>query len=215
MDEVLTAPAPATLTSIPPVTLTGNVIRLEPLSEAHIPDLEYACKDPPDSRKTIWRYLLDARLYREGGMQRVVKEFLARQARGTDMPLAIIDLKSGNACGTTRFLDIQCENLAAEIATWIGLGYARDAANLESKYLMLQYAFEELGLMRIQFKVDTRNFNSIDAIERIKATREGMARNHILLHDGTPRSSILWSILDSEWPAVKIHMENLMARAKP
>lgn len=214
MDEVLTAPPPVTLTCIPPVTLEGHSIRLEPLSEAHIADLEYACKDPPDSRRTIWRYLLDARLYREGGMQRVVKEFLARQARGTDMPLAIIDLKSGNACGTTRFLEIQCENLAVEMATWIGLGYDRDAANLESKYLMLQYGFEDLGLMRVQFKIDTRNFNSIDAIERIKAVREGMARNHILLHDGTPRSSLLYSILDSEWPAVKLHMENLMARAK-
>jgi RimJ/RimL family protein N-acetyltransferase len=208
MDEVLT--------SIPPVTLAGTTIRLEPLSEAHIPDLEYACKDPPDSRRTIWRYLLDARLYREGGMQRVVKEFLARQAKGTDMPLAIIDLKSGNACGTTRFLEIQCENLTVEMATWIGLGYDRrvDAPNLESKYLMLQYAFEDLGLMRVHFKIDTRNFNSIDAIERIKATREGMARNHILLHDGTPRSSLLYSILDSEWPAVKLHMENLLARAR-
>jgi N-acetyltransferase len=214
MDEVLTTPPPVTLTHIPPVTREGHVIRLEPLSEAHIPDLEYACKDPPDNRRTIWRYLLDARLYREGGMKRVVTEFLARQERGTDMPLAIIDLKSGNACGTTRFLDIQCENLTVEIATWIGLGYERDAANLESKYLMLQYAFEDLGLMRVQFKIDTRNFNSIDAVERIKATREGMARNHILLHDGTPRSSILYSILDSEWPAVKVHMENLMARAK-
>jgi len=199
--------------SIAPFTLAGKAIRLEPLTEAHIPDLEYACKDPPDSRRTIWRYLLDARIYREGGMEGLVQELLARQGRGTDMPLAVIDLKSGNACGTTRFMEIQLENRAVEIGTWIGLGYQREGANLESKYLMLKHAFDTLGLMRVQFKIDTRNFSSIDAIERIKATREGLARNHILLHDGTPRSSALYSILDNEWPAVEVHLENLMARA--
>ena len=201
------------LSRIEPPTLTGKAIRLEPLTEAHIPDLEYACKDPPDGRRTIWRYLLDARMYREGGMERVVKEFLARQERGTDVPLAIIDLKSGNACGTTRFMEVQLENKAVEIGTWIGLGYQREGANLESKYLMLKHAFDALKLMRVQFKIDTRNFASIDAIERIKATREGLARNHILLADGTPRSSALYSILDSEWPAIEVHLENLMARA--
>jgi len=201
--------------TIAPFSVTGKAIRLEPLTEAHIPDLDYACKDPPDSRRTIWRYLLDARIYRESGMEGLVKELLARRARGTDLPLAIIDLKSGNACGTTRFMEIQLENRAVEIGTWIGLGYQREGANLESKYLMLKHAFDTLGLMRVQFKIDTRNFGSIDAIERIKATREGLARNHILLHDGTPRSSALYSILDSEWPAVEIHLENLMARAGP
>jgi RimJ/RimL family protein N-acetyltransferase len=199
--------------TIEPVTLTGKSIRLEPLAEAHIPDLEYACKDPPDGRRTIWRYLLDARLYRDGGMERVVKELLARQSRGTDLPFAIIDLKSGNACGTTRFMEIQVEDRAVEIGTWIGLGYQREGMNLESKQLMLKHAFDVLAAQRVQFKIDTRNFASIEAIERIKATREGLLRNHILLHDGTPRSSAMFSILDSEWPAVEVHLENLMARS--
>jgi len=197
---------------IEPTTLTGKSIRLEPLTEAHIPDLEYACRDPADGRRTIWRYLLDARIYREAGMGALVKELLARQARGTDLPFAIIDLKSGNACGTTRFMEIQVENRALEIGTWIGLGYQREGINLESKLLMLKHAFDTLNAMRVQFKIDTRNFASIEAIERIKATREGLARNHIILHDGTPRTSALFSILDSEWPAVEIHLENLMAR---
>jgi RimJ/RimL family protein N-acetyltransferase len=199
--------------TIQPVTLPGKSIRLEPLSEAHIPDLEYACKDPPDGRRTIWRYLLDARLYRDGGMEKVVKELLARQARGTDLPFAIIDLKSGNACGTTRFMEIQVDDRALEIGTWIGLGYQREGMNLESKLLMLKHAFDVLHAMRVQFKIDTRNFASIEAIERIKATREGLLRNHIILHDGTPRSSAMFSILDSEWPAVEVHLENLMARS--
>jgi RimJ/RimL family protein N-acetyltransferase len=198
---------------IEPVTMTGKAIRLEPLTEAHTPDLEYACKDPPDGRRTIWRYLLDARVYKDVGMAGMVKALLARQAEGTDLPFAIIDLKSGNAVGTTRYMEIQPENRVVEIGTWIGLGFQREGANLESKYLMLKHAFADLGAMRVQFKIDTRNFASIDAIERIKATREGIARNHILLHDGTPRSSAVYSILDTEWPAVEVHLENLMARA--
>ena len=65
--------------------------------------------------------------------------------------------------------------------------------------------------MRVQFKIDTRNFASIEAIERIKATREGLLRNHIILHDGTPRSSAMFSILDNEWPAVKARLQARLA----
>jgi N-acetyltransferase len=199
--------------TVEPVVLTGKGIRLEPLAESHIQDLDYACKDPPDGRRSIWRYLLDSRVYREGGMERLVKELLERRARGTDFPFAIIDLKSGNAVGTTRFMEIQPENRVVEIGTWIGANYQREGINLESKHLMLKHAFGALHAMRVQFKIDHRNFGSIDAIERIKAIKEGIARNHIILHDGTPRSSVIYSILDTEWPAVELHLENLMARA--
>jgi RimJ/RimL family protein N-acetyltransferase len=199
--------------AVEPVTLTGKAIRLEPLAMAHVPDLDYACRDPADGRRTIWRYLLDSRTYRESGMEGLAKELLARRERGTDMPFAIIDLKTGHACGTTRFMEIQPENRVVEIGTWMGLDFQREGINLESKYLMLRHAFGPLNAMRVQFKIDHRNFASIDAIERIKAMKEGIARNHIILHDGTPRSSVVYSILDSEWPAVEVHMENLMARA--
>jgi RimJ/RimL family protein N-acetyltransferase len=199
--------------AVEPVTLSGKLIRLEPLAETHIPDLDYACKDPPDNRRTIWRYLLDSRTYRSGGMEAVVGELIRRRRDGTDFAFAIIDLKSGHACGTTRFMEIQPENRVVEIGTWIGLDFQREGVNLESKYLMLRHAFGPLNAMRVQFKIDSRNFASIDAIERIRAVKEGIARNHIILHDGTPRSSVIYSILDTEWPAVEVHLETLMARA--
>jgi RimJ/RimL family protein N-acetyltransferase len=198
--------------NVQPVTLLGKLCRLEPLTPEHAGDLEYACKDSPDGRRTIWRYLLDARTYREHGMEGLIAELLTKQERGSALPLAIIELKSGHAVGTTRFMEIQRENRCVEIGTWIGLNFQREGLNLESKYLMLKHAFGELNAMRVQFKIDHRNFASLDAIERIKAYREGLLRNHIILADGTPRSSVSYSILDSEWPAIEIHLENMMAR---
>jgi RimJ/RimL family protein N-acetyltransferase len=197
---------------IAPVTLTGKHLRLDPLGMAHVPDLEYACKDSPDGRRSIWRYLLDARIYRERGMDGLVRTLLDRQAAGRDLPFAIIDLKSGNAVGTTRFMEIEIENRCVEIGTWIGLNFQREGLNLESKQLMLRHAFDTLEVRRVQFKIDHRNFASLDAIERLRAYREGVLRNHIILADGTPRSSVYFSILDSEWPAIDLHLEALLAR---
>jgi N-acetyltransferase len=195
-----------------PVVLEGRHLHLEPLTLEHVPDLDRACRDSKDGTRTIWRYLLDARIYRERGMEGVVKTFLERQAAGTDLPFAIIEHKSGNAVGTTRFMEIERENRVVEIGTWIGLGYQREGLNLESKQLMLKHAFDTLGAVRVQFKIDHRNFASLDAIERIRAFREGVLRNHIILADGTPRSSVYYSILDTEWPAIEVHVESLMER---
>ncbi|MEI6738172.1 MAG: GNAT family N-acetyltransferase, partial [Pseudomonadota bacterium] len=129
------------------VTLTGKHICLEPLALSHVADLDYACKDSADGRRTIWRYLLDARVYRSTGMSGVVQTLLDRQTEGTDMPFAIIDLKSGNAVGTTRFMEIEVENRVVEVGTWIGLSYQREGINLESKSLMLKYAFDTMNVM--------------------------------------------------------------------
>lgn len=198
---------------IKPVTLTGLHLRLEPLSMDHVKALDYACRDAPDGRRTIWRYLLDARIYREHGMTGLVKALLDRQAAGSDLPFAMIDLKTGNAVGTTRFMEIEIDNRVVEVGTWIGLNFQREGLNLESKQLMLKHAFNTLGVVRVQFKIDHRNFASLDAIERLRAYREGVLRNHIILADGTPRSSVYYSILDSEWPAIDLHLESLLARA--
>lgn len=198
---------------IKPVTLIGKQLQLEPLTIDHVSDLDDACQDSPDGRKTIWRYLLDAKIYRESGMLGIVNALLTRKAAGTDFPFVIIDIKSGHAVGTTRFMEIDHDNRVVEIGTWIGLNFQREGLNLESKQLMLRHAFDTLGVMRVQFKIDHRNFASLDAVERLRAYREGVLRNHIILADGTPRSSVYYSILETEWPAIEVHLENLMARA--
>jgi RimJ/RimL family protein N-acetyltransferase len=174
-------------------------VRLEPLSLAHVSDLTLAGQD-----ENIWRYMLYGIVRNEDDMRRWVEDILNRQRRGTDLPFAVVYLENGRAIGATRYLDIRPEHRGLEIGgTWYGLAYQRTAVNTESKYLLLQHAFETLGCIRVQFKTDQRNERSQRALERIGAVREGIARNHMLLEDGTIRNSVYYSIVDSEWPEVK------------
>ena len=188
---------------IHPITLTGRGVRLEPLSEAHVPDLTVAGAD-----EGIWRYMVYGAMGGEEQMRAWVQEILDRQARGTDLPFAVVHLETGRAVGSTRYMDIQPGNRGLEIGgTWYGAAFQRTAVNTECKYLLLRHAFETRGTLRVQLKTDLRNTRSQKAIERIGAVREGVLRNHMLLPDGYVRSSVYYSILDSEWPAVKAQLE--------
>jgi RimJ/RimL family protein N-acetyltransferase len=138
---------------------------------------------------------------------------LARQARGTDLPFAVVHLASGQAIGATRYMDIQPANRALEIGgTWYAPAYRRTAVNTEAKYLLLAHAFEALGCVRVQLKTDLRNERSQRAIERIGAQKEGVLRHNLIMPDGHRRSSVYYSILDEEWPAVKARLEALLGR---
>jgi RimJ/RimL family protein N-acetyltransferase len=188
---------------IQPVVLTGRVIRLEPLSEKHIPDLTIAGRD-----ESIWQYMLYGIINTEEGMRDWVRDMLNRQAQGTDLPFAVIHLDSRRAIGGTRFMDIRRQHRGVEIGgTWYATAYQRTAVNTECKYLLLRHAFEVWQCIRVQFKADLRNERSQRALERIGAIREGVLRNHMILRDGTIRHSIFYSILDSEWPVVKRGLE--------
>jgi RimJ/RimL family protein N-acetyltransferase len=188
---------------IHPITLTGRVVRLEPLSEAHVPDLAIAGAD-----ESIWQYMVYGGVGGKAQMREWVREILSRQARGTDLPFAVIHLGSGRAVGSTRYLDIQPQHRGLEVGgTWYGVAYQRSAVNTECKYLLLRHAFEVLGCLRVQLKTDLRNERSQRAIERIGAVREGVLRNHMILPDGHVRSSVYYSLLASEWPAVKAKLE--------
>ncbi len=188
---------------IQPVVLTGRYVRLEPLSETHVPDLTVAGQD-----EGIWRYMLYGMPTSEEGMRAWVQDILSRQAQGTDLPFAVILLANGRAIGGTRFMDIRPQHRGVEIGgTWYAVDYQRTAVNTECKYLLLCHAFEIWQCQRVQFKADARNERSQRALERIGATREGVFRNHMILGDGTIRHSVYYSIIDSEWPAVKRGLE--------
>ena len=191
---------------IAPVTLTRSVVRLEPLSEKHVPDLTVAAHD-----ERIWRYMLYVYPDTEEKMLSWVRDILARQAAGADLAFAVIHRESGRAIGATRYLEIRPEHRGLEIGgTWYATEFQRTAVNTECKYLLLKHAFEVLGCIRVQFKADARNLRSIRAIERIGAMREGVLRNHYILPNGGYRDSVYFSILDSEWPKVKERLEEML-----
>lgn len=189
---------------IKPVVLQGQWVRLEPLEEAHIPELALAGRD-----EAIWQFMRYGQITTEAGMRAWVMELLDAQAQGTDLPFAVIHKASGRAIGSTRYLEIRQPHRSLEIGgTWYALPFQRTAVNTECKYLLLRHAFEELGCLRVQFKTDLRNERSQHALERIGAVREGLLRNHMVLPDGVIRHSVYYSIIDSEWPEVKALLEN-------
>lgn len=191
---------------IKPVVLHGKHVRLEPMTEAHIPALAEI-----GVGQTFWSFMLYGDMKSVEDMRDWVLDILSRAKNGTDLPFVAIHLASGRAAGATRYLNIMPNDRGLEIGgTWYGTDFQRSAVNTECKYLLLRHAFETLGCIRVQLKTDLRNERSQRAIERIGAVREGVLRNHMILPDGHYRHSVFYSILDTEWPAVKRRLEEMM-----
>jgi len=193
---------------VKPVILTGKHVRLEPLTEEHVTGLTEIGLDD-----TIWQYMPYGIMRNESDIGRWIQTILVREAEGTDLPFAVIHLASGRVAGTTRYMEIRSEHHGLEIGgTWYGAEFRRTQVNTECKYLLLEHAFEELESIRVQLKTDSRNERSQRAIERIGAKREGTLRNHMILPNGYFRHSIYYSILDSEWPQVKIRLDEMLSQ---
>lgn len=191
-----------------PVTLTGRHVRLEPMTEAHIPALTEI-----GAGQNFWHFMLYGDMRTEDDMRNWVRDILSRAAKGTDLPFVAVHLASGRLAGATRYLNIMPKDRGLEIGgTWYGLDFQRTAVNTECKYLLMKHAFETLGAIRVQLKTDSRNERSQRAIERIGGVREGVLRNHMILPDGYIRHSVFYSILDSEWDGVKRNLEEMMKK---
>ncbi|KIN32466.1 MULTISPECIES: GNAT family N-acetyltransferase [Bacillus] len=142
------------------------------------------------------------------GMEAFVEEALQTKETGTEFPFVIIHRKTGKMVGTTRFLYMSSASRSLEIGwTWFHPSVWGTSVNTECKFLLLQYCFEQLKTIRVQFKTDERNIRSQKAIERLGAVKEGILRNQMIRKDGTFRNSVFYSIIDSEWPSVKQHLE--------
>ncbi len=195
--------------TIQPVRLIGSIVRLEPLSEAHVPGLADIGQDD-----LIWKYLPYGNINTEAKMSEHVKILLARAAQGTDLPFAVVLLESNKPIGCSRYLEIREDHQALEIGgTWYGRAYQRSGVNTECKYLLIKHAFETLGCIRVQFKTDARNQRSQEALERIGAVKEGTLRNQMIAADGHVRDSIYYSIIESEWPSIKANLEEKLKRS--
>lgn len=191
---------------ITPVTLTGNHVRLEPMTESHIPALAEI-----GVGRDFWHFMLYGDMKTEADMRNWVQDILSRKS---DLPFVAVHLASGRVAGATRYLNIIPKDRGLEIGgTWYGLDFQRTAVNTECKYLLLKHAFETLGAIRVQLKTDSRNLRSQKAIERIGGVKEGILRNHMILPDGTFRHSVFYSILDSEWEEVRRRLEEMIEKS--
>jgi len=189
-----------------PVTLEGRHVRLEPLTAAHVPALAAVALD-----EELWRWTL-SRVASEADLERYVREAVEAMAAGLAVAFATVERRGGRAVGSTRFANASVADGRLEIGwTWVGRAWQRTAVNTEAKYLMLRHAFESLGCTRVEFKTDALNARSRAALARLGAVEEGTLRRHMRTHDGRLRDSVYFSVVDSEWPAVRARLEARLA----
>lgn len=187
-------------------SLTGSRIRLRPLQANDAEALVQAATDGElwnlrftivPSPETVADYIATA---------------LAGREQGTMIPFVTEDLASGRVIGSTRFWQIDRTHRTLEIGhTWLAASWQRTYANTEAKFLMLQHAFETLDCVRVQLRTDVINDKSRNAILRLGAVQEGIIRHERIMPDGRKRNSVLFSIIDEEWPQVRSTLERRLA----
>lgn len=190
-----------------PCTLHGTTIRLEPLSPAHIDDLERVTL-----HEDLWRWTT-SRIVSRSDLEKYVADALRDQNKGTALPFATIDVATGRVIGSTRFGNADATHRRVEIGwTFLHPEWQRTRANTESKYLMLRHAFTTMNCIRVELKTDALNARSRAAILRLGAKEEGTLRNHMIVWDGRVRNTVYFSILSDEWPAVAAGLEQKLSR---
>ncbi|PDY74958.1 GNAT family N-acetyltransferase [Bacillus cereus] len=156
-----------------------------------------------EGNKEIWMYLISTMdSYQD--MEQYVQVALKGFEEGTDLPFVVVDQKTNEIVGSTRLYSISNDNKTVELGqTWYHPSVHRTSINTECKYMLLQYAFEELQMLRVQIKTDLRNEKAQRAIERLGAVKEGVLRNERKLPHDYIRDAVVYSIIASEWPVIK------------
>jgi RimJ/RimL family protein N-acetyltransferase len=185
-----------------PATLEGHGVRLEPLAASHLEALEAAAADGK-----LWE-LWFTTVPEPGKTRAWFETALAGQEAKTMLPWAVRDLKTGAIVGSTRYHDIVLGADRVEIGyTWYAKRVQRSHVNTACKLLLLGYAFDKVGCKVVGLRTDNFNFASQRAIEALGAKKDGVIRHHWPRRDGTVRDSVLYSIIVSEWPDVRRHLE--------
>jgi RimJ/RimL family protein N-acetyltransferase len=188
-----------------PVTLENAFVRLEPLDPEHERDLA----DAAVGLEHAWYTSVP----RPESTSDDIAERLAWRDAGTMNPWAVRRVDTGRVVGTTTFCNIDQPNRHVEIGhTWIGVEAQRTAVNTAAKLLLLSHAFEECDAIAVEFRTHWHNRQSRAAIARLGAKQDGVLRNHRLGPDGTLRDTVVFSILPHEWPAVKLGLQERLAR---
>lgn len=182
-----------------PVTLSGRLVKLEALNETHFEELIIAGGDT-----AIWNNLPVNGAIPEK-LRTELRNALLHRTAGTQYPFAVIDMVTGKAIGSTRFIDIFPEHNKLEIGwTWYAPTYWGKGHNLESKLLLLRFCFETLELNRVQFKTRDTNVRSQAAIEKIGGKFEGILRKDRVTADGQVHDTYVFSIINDEWKETEV-----------
>ncbi|MCB1186079.1 GNAT family N-acetyltransferase [bacterium] len=182
-----------------PITIEGPTVRLEPLSMDHLADLEEAFQ-PGTWQWSFYRFL-------EGDMAGYIEHSLKMCRDTSRVAFAVIDIASGKAIGGTSYMNVQAHDDSVEIGyTWFGPKWQRTGRNRASKLLLLDHAFDDLEVNRVEFMGDADNAPSRNALEGIGASFEGIIRENRRRTDGSYRSTFYYSIIRSEWPDVRARL---------
>lgn len=184
------------------IELKGEKVKLVPLEKFHRDDLLNAAADGK-----LWELWFTS-VPSPKNIDSYIEHALSQKQNGTEFPFVVIDRKSGELLGSTRYYNLQPENRRLEIGyTWYAKKQQRTGVNTECKYLLLKYAFEDLNCIAVQLVTNWHNLRSRAAINRLGAKQDGVLRNHILNEDGTYRDTVVFSITDQEWHGVKKSLE--------
>ena len=197
------------MTWVQATTLRGEHATLEPLSREHEEGIRSAASD--GQLWTLWYTSVPSPEKTSGWFDIA---FDMRDRLGA-MPFAVRDTSSGAVVGSTRYFNVDAPNRRLEIGhTWYARRAQRTAINTECKLLLLTHAFETLGCIAVEFRTHWFNQASRAAIARLGAKQDAVLRNHQLMPDGSRRDTVVFSIIDGEWPAVKRHLQFLLDRPR-
>jgi RimJ/RimL family protein N-acetyltransferase len=190
-----------------PVVLEGALVRLEPLERRHFDAILTAALSDP----AIWTHI-PYRVRERADVERLFAIADRVQAAESAVVFATCTGPERRVVGSTSIRVSDPETPSVEIgSTWIVPAWQRTRVNTEAKYLQLSHCFESLEIARVELKTDARNARSRAAIRRIGATEEGTLRSHMRRQDGTLRDSVYFSVIASEWPAVKANLAAKLA----
>ena len=184
------------------ITLSGKYARLEPLSMGHLGDLQAAAHD--GDLHLLWYTSIP----HGDDMAAEITRRQALRETGSMQPFAVIDQSSGHAVGMTTFMNIDAANKRVEIgSTWYAKSAQRSPLNTECKLMLLGHAFEVLDCIAVELRTHFVNSQSRNAIERLGAKLDGVLRNHMVMSNGSLRDTAVYSIIQTEWPTVKTHLQ--------
>jgi RimJ/RimL family protein N-acetyltransferase len=184
-----------------PVELVGRHVHLVPLAQEHCAGLVDAVRDGE-----LWRLWYTSAPKPEAMAEEIGRR-LGLQAAGSMLPFTVMALSSGRPVGMTTYMNIDAINQRVEIgSTWYAAAVQRTGLNTEAKLLLLRHAFEALGCIAVELRTHFLNQQSRRAIERLGAKLDGVLRSHQRASDGTLRDTCVYSIIASEWPAVRSHL---------